>query len=180
MILPIYAYGTRVLKKESEEIDPSYDNLKGLIADMWETMYNARGVGLAAPQVGKSIRLFMVDTDQLDEEKAGIKSVFINPEIIESDEELWTYEEGCLSIPEIRGDVERPKSVRIKYLDEDFVEHVEVFDGMEARVVQHEYDHLEGLLFTEFFKPVKRRRVKRKLEQIRKGIADVDYPMRFV
>ncbi len=182
MILPIYAYGQPVLKKLAEDIKPDYPELKKLIEDMWETMYHAEGIGLAAPQIGLSIRLFMVDTTQLKDEEGkseGIKKVFINAQIIEETGEEWAYEEGCLSIPEVRGDVERPESLTIQYVDENFVEHEETFTGMNARVIQHEYDHIDGILFIELLKPIKKRLVKRRLENIRKGKIDVDYRMKF-
>lgn len=182
MILPIYAYGQTVLKKEAEPIDPDYPDLEELIENMWETMYQAQGVGLAAPQIGRSIRLFVVDTIQLMEEgkeEEGIKQVFINAEKIEEAGDLWTYEEGCLSIPEVRGDVDRPPQLRLRYQDENFDTHEKVFTGMNARVIQHEYDHIDGILFVEHLKPIKRRLVKRKLENIRKGKVKVDYRMKF-
>jgi len=153
-----------------------------LIENMWETMYNADGVGLAAPQIGKSIRLFLIDTIQVmdeGEEDKGIKKVFINAQILEEEGDLWAYEEGCLSIPNIRGDVERNKVIKIKYLDESFNEHVETIEGINARVIQHEYDHIEGLLFTEKLKPLKKRMIKRKLEAIKKGNIQVEYRMKF-
>ena len=183
MILPIYAYGQGVLKKRAEEITSDYPDLDKLIENMWETMYQASGVGLAAPQIGRSIRLFLVDTVQImDEgkEDEGIKSVFINPEKIEEVGEVWTYEEGCLSIPDIRGDVDRPPVLKIRYLDENFEEQEKVFAGMNARVIQHEYDHLEGILFIEHLKPIKKRLVRKKLENIKKGKIKVDYRMKFV
>ncbi|MCL4118252.1 UNVERIFIED_CONTAM: hypothetical protein GTU68_012153 [Idotea baltica] len=181
MILPIYGYGTPVLRRKSLDIEPSYEGLSIFIENMWETMYNAQGVGLAAPQVGKSIRIFMIDTEQLSEEDepSGIKRVFINAQKVSTEGDLWTYEEGCLSIPEVRGDVERPTSVILRYMTEDFEEKTETFSDIEARVILHEYDHLEGILFTESLKPLKKRRIKRRLEQIRKGITEVKYPMRF-
>jgi peptide deformylase len=186
MILPIYAYGQPVLKKVATEIGPDYPNLKELIENMWETMYNADGVGLAAPQVGLSIRLFIVDTakpleNSKDEDAPkGIKKVFINAEMLEETGEEWAYEEGCLSIPDIRGDVDRPEHIRIRYFDENFNEHEESFSGLDARVIQHEYDHIEGILFTELLKPVKKQLVQRKLIKIKKGAVKVSYPMRFV
>lgn len=182
MILPIYAYGTKILKKKADDINPDFAGLSDLISNMWETMYNAHGVGLAAPQIGKAIRLFIIDTTQIheDDEEGGIKRVFINAHKVESDADFWTYEEGCLSIPDVRGDVDRPKTITLRYCTEDFVEKVETFTDIEARVIQHEYDHTEGLLFTEFLKPVKKRRIKRKLEQIKKGIVEAEYPMRFI
>lgn len=180
MILPIYAYGQPVLKKEAELIDKDYEELDKLIEDMWETMYNAKGIGLAAPQIGRSIRLFLVDTIQLkDPEQEGFKKVFINAEIVEETGEKWAYEEGCLSIPKLTGDVERPETVTIRYHDEHFVEHTDTYDGMNARVIQHEYDHIDGILFTEKLKPLKRRLINRKLDAIRKGNVDVSYKMRF-
>jgi len=182
MILPIYAYGQRVLKKSAKDIDKDYEDLDQLIEDMWETMYNARGVGLAAPQIGKSIRLFLVDTEQVkddDEQTIPIKKAFINAEMIEELGKEVSYEEGCLSIPDIRGDVQRNEIIRICYMDEDFNEHEELFSGFTARVIQHEYDHIEGRLFTEKLSPLKKRLIKRKLENIRKGNITTDYRMRF-
>lgn len=183
MILPIYAYGQAVLKKKAIDIDKEDDSIKELISNMWETMYNAKGVGLAAPQIGKSIRLFLVDTLQLEDDEGfdekGLKQAFLNAEIIEESGEEWSYEEGCLSIPHLRGDVERLDKITIKYLDEDFKEHTQSFDGINARVIQHEYDHIQGDLFVEKLKPLKKRMIKRKLEAIKKGNVNVDYRMRF-
>lgn len=181
MILPIYIYGQRVLKKVAESIEQSYDGLDDLVSNMWETMYNAKGIGLAAPQVGRSIRLFVVDTTQLeDEEKEfkGMKSVFINAEKLDETGKAWEYEEGCLSIPDIRGDVKRPEILHLRYLDEKFNEQERIFEGINARVIQHEYDHIEGVLFTEHLKPIKKRRIKRKLEGMRHGIVEADYAIR--
>jgi len=183
MILPIYAYGSKILKKKAAEVEQDFPELAELIANMWETMYNANGVGLAAPQIGQSIRLFLVDTSQLDDDEdndeKGIKQVFINAEKLEESGEAWLYEEGCLSIPKIRGDVSRPPTLRLRYLNEKFEMCETTFEGVNARVIQHEYDHIEGKLFTEQLKPVRRRLVKRRLENIKKGAVDVDYPMRF-
>ena len=182
MILPIYAYGQPVLKKVAVDIDSDYPNLEKLIADMWETMYNAQGVGLAAPQIGKSIRLFIVDSVQTmeeGEEDKGIKQIFINAQKVEETGKETKYEEGCLSIPDIRGDVKRPGVLTIRYLDENFEEHTTTFEGINARVVQHEYDHIEGLLFTEKLKPIKKRLIKRKLENIKKGKVNSEYKMKF-
>jgi len=182
MILPIYAYGQPVLKKVAEEIDKDYPFLEELIANMWETMYNAQGVGLAAPQIGRSIRLFVVDSLQMEEEDKpfkGIKKVFINAQKIEETGPINEYEEGCLSIPDIRGDVNRPQQLTIRYFDENFVEHTETFEDLNARVVQHEYDHIDGILFTEHLKPLKRRLVKRKLDKIKKGKIKQEYRMKF-
>lgn len=182
MILPIFAYGQPVLKKVAEDIDATYPNLQELIANMWETMYNANGVGLAAPQVGLAIRLFVVDTTQLTEEgKAanGFKKVFINAHKVNEMGEPWAYEEGCLSIPDVRGDVERPTVLRLHYLDENLVPQEETFTGINARVIQHEYDHIDGVLFIEHLKPIKKRLIRRKLEDIKKGKIKVDYKMKF-
>ena len=183
MILPIYAYGQPILKKVAEPITPDYPDLQQFIADMWETMEEANGVGLAAPQVGRSIRLFVVDSHPMQEEgeeDKGIRQVFINAEIIEEAGNDCSYSEGCLSIPDISGDVERPEEVTIEYQDEHFHTHTATFTGMNARVVQHEYDHIEGILFTELLKPLKKRLVKRKLEKIRKGDIELKYRMKFV
>lgn len=182
MLLPIYAYGQPVLKKKAEDIGTDYPGLREFTESMWETMYHAEGVGLAAPQVGRSIRLFVVDTIQIMEEgkeSEGIKRVFINARKVEEAGEPWTYEEGCLSIPEVRGDVDRPPQLRLRYLDENFEEHEDVFTGINARVIQHEYDHIDGILFTEHLKPIKKRLVRRKLEDIKKGKVKVEYRMKF-
>ena len=183
MILPIYAYGFSVLKKVAEDIDKDYPELETLISNMWDTMYNAHGIGLAAPQIGLSIRLFLVDTKQSMEEEdkdKGIKKVFINAEIIEEAGDDFSYEEGCLSIPGIKGEVYRPEQVKIKYLDENFVEHTEVYDGINARVIQHEYDHIDGILFTELLGPLKKRRIKKKLEDIKAGKLRGEYKMKYL
>lgn len=182
MILPIYAYGQKVLKKKAKAIEQDFENLESLLSDMWETMYNAQGVGLAAPQIGKSIRIFLIDTIQVMEEgkeEEGVKQAFINAEILEESGKEWSYEEGCLSIPQIRGDIERQEKIVIRYYDENFKEHTTEFDGINARVIQHEYDHIEGILFTEQLKPLKKRMIKRKLAAIKKGQVQVDYRMRF-
>jgi len=183
MILPIYAYGQPVLKRVAKPIDKDYPELKTLLANMWETMYNAEGIGLAEPQVGLSIRIFMMDTAQLKDEDGtiqGFKQAFINAEKIEETGEVKDYEEGCLSIPDLRGDVKRPGVLTLRYLDENFEEHTKTFTGLNARVIQHEYDHIDGKLFTEKLKPIKKRMMKRKLEIIRKGLVQVDYKMKFV
>ena len=182
MLLPIYAYGQPVLKKVAEDITPDYPGLQELIENMWKTMYNAEGVGLAAPQIGKSIRLFVVDTVQMmkeGKEDEGIKKVFINAHKVEEAGEPWTYEEGCLSIPDIRGDVERPAQLKLRYMDENFEEQEMILNGINARVVQHEYDHIDGILFTELLKPIKKRMIKRKLDSIKKGKIGADYKMKF-
>ena len=188
MILPIVAYGTPVLKKKGSDITPDYPALEQLLENMWETMYEANGVGLAAPQVGIAIRLFIVDAfpfaddDELTEEEqkqlTGFKKVFINPQIEESGEE-WAFNEGCLSIPDIREDVYRQEEIQIRYWDENFKEHTEQYSGLAARVIQHEYDHIEGVLFTDKLSPLKKRLIKGKLNNIAKGNIDVDYKMRF-
>lgn len=184
MLLPIFAYGQPVLKKQAEPIAADYPELETLIADMYETMYHAKGVGLAAPQIGLSIRLFLVDTEQLREKEKdmkgkGIRQAFINAEILEFGGGQDVHEEGCLSIPNVNGDVARPTQVRVRYQNEKFETLEEVFTGFDARVIQHEYDHIEGVLFTEKLKPLKRKLVRRKLEQIRKGEADADYKLKF-
>jgi peptide deformylase len=184
MILPIFAYGQPVLKKIAAPIEPDYPELTTLLTNMWETMYHADGVGLAAPQVGLSIRLFVADTTQVDrtepvEHDEPFKRVFINPQMIEETGDQFTYEEGCLSIPDIRGDVDRPQTIRIKWVDEQFVPHEAMFVGINARVIQHEYDHLEGVLFTERLKPLKKRFIQKRLEAIRLGKIRSDYKMRF-
>ena len=181
MILPIVAYGHPTLKKVCTAISEGELDLENLIQNMWDTMYNARGIGLAAPQIGLSKRIFVVDSEQLDnDEEPGIKQVFINAEIIEESGDHWSYEEGCLSIPKITGDVERQETLTISYQDENFVEHETTFTGMNARVIQHEYDHIEGILFTQRLKPLKRRLLNRKLENIKKGKIDVEYKMKFL
>ncbi len=180
MILPIMAYGQPVLKRVASPIDQEMDGLSGLIDDMWETMYNAKGIGLAAPQIGRSIRLFVVDTIQIEDmQEEGIKQVFINADVVEESGDFWSYEEGCLSIPKINEDVERPEQITLRYLDGGFVQHVRTFEGMNARVIQHEYDHIDGILFTDLLKPLKRRLLSRKLDNIRKGKIEADYKMKF-
>lgn len=182
MKLPIVAYGDPVLKRKAAEIDENYPELDKLIADMFETMYAARGVGLAAPQVGLSIRLFVVDASPFAEDEEGLedfKKVFINPIILEERGESWAFNEGCLSIPEIREDISRQETIRINYLDENWVEHEEEYSGLAARVIQHEYDHIEGKLFTDKLSPLRRAMLKSKLDSIAKGQIQVDYKMRF-
>lgn len=179
MILPIYLYGQAVLKKKGVEIQQDYAELPALIENMFETMYKAGGVGLAAQQVGLAIRLFVVDTVQMeDEEKQdfkGIKKAFINATLLEEAGEEWDYEEGCLSIPDVRGNITRKGDILIRYQDEDFTEHTEKYTGINARVIQHEYDHIEGKLFVEQLKPIKKRLVKKKLEKIKTGDLIPDY-----
>jgi len=184
MILPIVAYGDTVLRKETAEIEENYPNLKALIEDMFETMYAAKGVGLAAPQINKAIRLFIVDAAAFNEdgeepELADFKRVFINPIIIEENGTPWKFEEGCLSIPGIREDVNRKPDVLIEYYNEKFELVEEKLSGLAARVVQHEYDHIEGILFTDKINPLKKRLIKGKLNDIAKGNVKVNYRMKF-
>ena len=189
MILPIVAYGDPILRKVGKDISKDYPKLDELITNMWETMYNAHGVGLAAPQVGLPIRLFLVDTtpfaddEELNEEERealdGFKKVFINAKIQEEDGEGWNFNEGCLSIPDIREDVKRKPEITISYLDEDFNEQTETYDGLLARVIQHEYDHIQGVLFTDKLSSLKKRLLKSRLDKISKGKINVDYKMRF-
>lgn len=189
MILPIVAYGDPVLRKTAVDIDKNYPNLEQLLVDMQETMINAQGVGLAAPQIGKAIRLFIVDTSPFgnDEELteaernflANFKKVFINAQILKEEGDEWAFNEGCLSIPDIREDVFRPEKITIEYFDENFNKHTDVLDGLAARVVQHEYDHIEGILFTDKISSLKKRLIKKRLENISKGKINPDYRMRF-
>lgn len=189
MILPIVAYGDPVLRAKTTEISPDYPELKQLIDHMYETMYAASGVGLAAPQIGKSIRLFitdatpMADDEDLTKEEAALlknfKKVFINPMIEEETGKEWDFNEGCLSIPDIREDVGRKPVVTISYQDENFKNHTETFQGIAARIIQHEYDHLEGVLFTDKLSPFKKRILKGKLANISKGNVQPGYKMRF-
>jgi peptide deformylase len=194
MILPIVAYGDPVLKKEAEEISSDYPELKQLIADMYETMYKASGVGLAAPQIGRAIRMFIVDgspfaDDPDDDDDQGpdpraegietFKKVFINPIIEDESGEEWGFHEGCLSIPKIREEVFRKERVLISYYDENFTFHEEEFDGYAARIIQHEYDHIDGILFTDHLSPLKRRLLTKRLQNISKGDISVDYKMKF-
>ncbi|HRN34516.1 MAG TPA: peptide deformylase [Saprospiraceae bacterium] len=182
MILPIYAYGQPVLKREGDEVSREYPELDKLIDDMFETMYNASGVGLAAPQVGLSLKLFVVDTIQVEKEETrgkGIKKVFLNAELMEETGDEWAYEEGCLSIPDVRGEVDRLPVIRLRYQDEKFELHEETFEGINARVIQHEYDHTIGKLFIEKLGPVKKQLIKRKLENIKRGKVSADYRLKF-
>ncbi|AKP51820.1 peptide deformylase [Cyclobacterium amurskyense] len=179
MIYPIVAYGHQVLKKEAEEIHEGED-VSGLISDMFETMGKANGVGLAAPQINKGIRLFVLDSNlMLDEEddEIGIRKAFINPIILDEYGDKYTFEEGCLSIPEVRAEITRPEKLTIEYFDENWNLKEEEFSGMTARVIQHEYDHLEGILFVDYLKGLKRRMVKGKLVDISKGKVSTDYRM---
>ena len=182
MILPIVAYGDPVLKKEAEEIDKDYPFLGELIENMWETMYKAEGVGLAAPQIGKSIRLFIVDASPFEEDEPELKDfkkIFINPIIVEEEGKEWSFNEGCLSIPTIREDVSRKPKIVIEYFDRDFNLVEETYEGIAARIIQHEYDHIEGILFTDLINPLKKRLLKSKLNNISKGNVKVPYRMKF-
>ena len=182
MILPIVAYGDQVLKKKAVDIDEQYPNLKELIDNMFETMENANGVGLAAPQIGKAIRLFVVDAspfEDKDPELADFVQVFINAQIVEESGKEWVFNEGCLSIPTVREDILRKPNILIRYYDEHFDYYEEEFSGLAARIIQHEYDHIEGKLFTDRVSALKRTLLKGKLNDISKGKVDVDYKMKF-
>ena len=181
MIYSIVAYGDPVLRAETEEIKKNGSiDIKQLSEEMFETMHIASGVGLAAPQIGKSIRMFIVDTSPMEDEKyPNFKKAFINPEILEESGDEWDYEEGCLSIPGVREDVTRYEKLTIRYFDEDWKEHIEEYDGIAARIIQHEFDHLEGVLFTDYLNGFKKRLLKGKLNSISRGEVKVDYSMRF-
>ena len=189
MIYPIVAYGDAVLRKEARDIVKGEIDVKKLAADMFETMYKASGVGLAAPQIGMDIRCFVVDgtpinesaetEEDIDKSLIDFKKVFINAEIIDETGDEWAYEEGCLSIPGVRADVYRPEFVKIHYFDTDWNEHTETYEGLAARIIQHEYDHIDGILFTDHLTGLKRQMLKKKLANITKGDVDVDYRMRF-
>lgn len=191
MILPIVAYGADILRTKGKEITPEYPGLQKLIEDMWETMYASNGVGLAAPQINKDIRLFVMDSKQIfdnqeDDEKGtypdepGIKQLFINAQIKSLNGEEWAYNEGCLSIPKIREDVMRNETVTMEYDDENFQHHVKTFNGLTARIILHEYDHIEGKLFIDYLKPLKRKLLRGKLDDISKGKVRADYKMIFI
>ena len=189
MILPILAYGDPVLRKVSKDITKDYPKLDELISNMTETMKNAQGVGLAAPQIGRDIRLFLIDaspfaeSDELEEEEKlflqGFNRIFINAQIIDEEGDEWVFNEGCLSIPNINEDVFRNETVRIEYLDENFEKKTDTLSGLAARIFQHEYDHIEGVLFTDKLSSLKKRLLKKKLENISKGKVDVSYRMKF-
>jgi peptide deformylase len=190
MILPIVAYGAQVLRTRGAEVKPDYPGLEKLIEDMWETMYESSGVGLAAPQINKSIRVFVIDSTQIftnleDDEQGkypdapGLKEVFINAKIIRLNGEPWPYTEGCLSIPKIREEVLRNEEVELEYDDQQFQHHKRTFNGLTARIILHEYDHIEGKLFIDYLKPLKRKLLKGKLDDISKGKINVDYKMSF-
>jgi len=189
MILPIVAYGNPVLKRVADEITSDYPDLSELIENMWETMYAAHGVGLAAPQIGLSIRLFVIDAslfvdeEQMDQEEIDtlkdLKKVFVNPIIEEEQGELWSFNEGCLSIPDVREDVSRKEEILVSYVDENFTPQQLKLNGLAARVVQHEYDHIQGVLFTDHLSPLKKRLIKKRLTSISKGSVSVEYRMKF-
>jgi peptide deformylase len=190
MILPIVGYGDPVLRKMCEEIPQDYPNLKETVANMYDTMYNAYGVGLAAPQVGLPIRLFIVDTKpfaeddeytkEQQEQMATFRKTFINPVIVKEEGEEWGFNEGCLSIPEVREDVFRQEKITIEYYDEDFNKHTDVYDGLIVRVIQHEYDHIEGILFTDRLSSLKKKLIQKKLQNIMEGKTRPDYKMKFI
>ena len=189
MILPIFAYGEPVLGKKGAVIDKEYPKLEELLENMFETMYQAKGIGLAAPQIGLPIRLFLVDAspfaddDELTQEErtvlGNLKKVFINAQIVDEVGDEWAFNEGCLSIPDVREDVFRRPDVVLEYQDENFKKHKETFTGIAARIIQHEYDHIEGVLFTDKLSPLKKRLIKSKLSNISKGKVSIDYRMRF-
>jgi peptide deformylase len=190
MILSIVGYGDPVLRKKAVEVTAEYPNFKQIVADMYETMYNAHGVGLAAPQVALAIRLFVIDTrpfsddEDLSKEEqevlSGFKKTFINATILKEEGDEWCFNEGCLSIPEVREDVYRHEKITIEYYDEDFNKHTDVYDGLIARVIQHEYDHIEGILFTDKISSLKKRLIQKKLQNIMEGKTRPDYKMKFV
>ena len=190
MILPIIAFGNPVLKRIADEVPENFEGLSSLLTDMFETMYAAKGVGLAAPQIGESIRLFIVDGspfaneegEEIDPKAIGIegfKKVFINPIIEEESGDLWPFQEGCLSIPKIRENVSRKEKICVSYYDENWSLHRDEFDGYKARIIQHEYDHLEGILFTDKLSPLKKKLLSKRLSNVSIGIVEVDYKMKF-
>ncbi|HSV87559.1 MAG TPA: peptide deformylase [Bacteroidales bacterium] len=182
MILPIAAFGDPVLKTKAIPVEKNSEGLETLLADMWETMYNAGGVGLAAPQIGKSIRIFVIDASPFAEDEAALKDfkkVFINAVITKQWGEEWVFNEGCLSFPDLREDIYRKPNLRISYLDEHFNHHEEEFGGMAARIIQHEYDHIEGIVMTDRINPLKRTLIRNRLMRISKGEVDAGYPMKY-
>lgn len=182
MILPIVPFGSDVLRKECINIDQSYENLDSLIDNMFETMYAASGVGLAAPQINKSFRLFIIDTEPFEDEEntdhVGIKKVFINPKILLKSGDIWSFNEGCLSIPDVREDVKRVSEVTLEYFDENFEKNTDNFSGLNARVILHEYDHIDGILFIDKITPLRKRMIKGKLKNIKNGDFSPQYSMR--
>jgi peptide deformylase len=182
MILPVYGYGHPLLRKVSEDITPDYKDLDQLIGNMFETMYDSKGVGLAAPQIGLNIRLFIIDATPYAEEVGDaypLKAVFINPFIVEEDGEEWTFEEGCLSIPDIREDVDRPERVTLRYCNEKFEEFEQTYDGMMARIIQHEYDHLEGIMFVDHVSNLRKMLLRKRLNDIIAGRVNPGYRMKY-
>lgn len=182
MILPIYLYGHSVLRQVAKDIQPDYPQLKELIANMFETMYSSDGVGLAAPQIGLSIRIFVVDASPLAKnypEAKDFKKTFINPYIISEEGKEWYYQEGCLSIPTVSEEVPRKSRIKIEYLDEDFKKHTDVYDGIVARIIQHEHDHLEGILFIDRISFIRKRMIKAKLNNILNGKVKPKYKVVF-
>ena len=186
MVLKIVGYGHPALRKHNEELPKDFPDLEELVENMFETMYNAHGVGLAGPQVAVNYRIFVVDGEPMQdiaeeegESLMGFKRVFINPTILEEEGDEWAFEEGCLSIPDIREDVSRQDTIRIRYYDLNFQEQEETLSGLKARIVQHEYDHIEGVLFTDHLSPLRRRMIKKRLNRIASGDVDLRYPMRF-
>lgn len=184
MILPIVAFGAPILRKKCVDITADYPELTTLLENMWETMYNAHGVGLAAPQINKAIRLFLIDTtpfveDEAENEEVVVKQAFINARIIEEMGDEWDFNEGCLSIPDVREDVSRKSTITIEYLDENFAKHTDTYEGLTARVIQHEYDHIEGILFTDKLSALRKRMIKGKLKDISKGKVNAAYKMKY-
>jgi len=183
MILPVIGFGASILRKKCVDISLDFPSLDSLIENMWETMYAASGVGLAAPQINKNLRLFIIDTTPFSEDEEvnedPVKKVFINARIIEETGDSWSFSEGCLSIPDLREDISRKSTITIKYMDENFKKHTTTFDGLTARVIQHEYDHIDGILFTDKISALRKRMIKGKLIDISKGKVNVAYKMRF-
>ena len=184
MILPIVAFGSPILRKKCVEMSPDYPELEMLLKNIWETMYEAHGVGLAAPQINKALCLFLIDTtpfvdDEEETEEVIVKQVFINPKILKETGEEWDFNEGCLSIPEVREDISRKPNITIEYFDENFEKHTDTYDGLTARVIQHEYDHIDGILFTDKISALRKRMIKGKLLDISKRKVNVTYKMRF-
>jgi peptide deformylase len=182
MVYPIYVYGSSVLRKRAKEIDKDYPDLPKLIDDMFETMKFSDGIGLAAPQIGKSIRLIVIDAAEMESEEdpdiKNFKIVLVNPTILEESGEKWVFNEGCLSLPNLREDVERHPRIKVRYMDMNMNSHEETFDGIRARIIQHEYDHLEGILFVDRIKPLRKRLLNGRLKSIARGIADVHYKIK--
>ncbi|MEJ0055504.1 MAG: peptide deformylase [Bacteroidota bacterium] len=178
MVYPIVMYGDPVLRKRAKEIEKSSIDLKAFVQDMFDTMYAAHGIGLAAPQIGKGIRIFVVDgttLDDIEDDMTGFKKVFINPELLDESGDEWEFEEGCLSIPNIREKIARPEKLKIRYFDEEWNQKTEEYDGMKARIIQHEYDHLDGKMFVDYLSPLKKRMLKGKLTDISKGDVETEY-----